>query len=313
MYFTSISQLIKPSHLSLLIKALGVASVLIFVFTLISFYLEKTKSDVKMGRVKAKKLKLSEKLSLFNTYYKNLYELCASKEKEHLVEIFFWLTIASLVGCFIFLILMEQLVLAIAFPYILIRFLNYTVAFSIRHTIEDIEDQLPSAIDKFIRVNTKNDDLKKTLYITSLDLDEPLKGIFEGLAIKMSSSYKTETLMDLGNKYNNIWVWSFVFVLIGYSTNTSKSETIESLRNLRVLLEGENLNRKNQTRERKYGVAINYTLIACAFAGFIANLIFNPVAKDFFFSSLGGLLSLAVGFGAIFLTIIVNLRMVKRK
>lgn len=313
MNFTPFSQLITPIQLSFFIKAFGFIAVALFIFAFFNLTLEKKAYDIKMGRVKASKANWTQKVAWLHTYYQNLSKFCRSKEKEHLVDTIFGATLLSLIGTAVFLLLMKQLVLAIAFPLILLNFVNYIVAFSIRHTIEDIEEQLPSAIDKFIRVSTKNDDIKKILYTTSLDLEEPLKSIFDGLAIKMSSGYKTDTLMEFGNRYNNIWVWSFVFILVGYSTTTAKAETIESLRNLRILLEGENLNQKNQARERKYGVAINYTLIAISFAGFIGNLIFNPIAKEFFFASLGGLLCLAGGFGSIFATIIVNIKMVKRK
>lgn len=309
----NVSQFIEPQQLSFCIKFFGVTALLLTIFTFLSFTFEKKSNDIKMGRVKPQKVNWAQKIAWLNSYYKNLHTFCLSKDKEHLVGTLFSATLIALVGVFGFLIAMKQLVLAIGFPLILLKFLDYIVAFSTRHTIEDIEEQLPSAIDKFIRVSTKNDDIKKILYTTSLDLEEPLKSIFDGLAIKMSSGYKTDALMDLGNRYNNIWVWSFVFILIGYSTNTAKAETVESLRNLRILLEGENLNQKNQARERKYGVAINYTLIAIAFVGFILNLIFNPIAKEFFFASLGGLLCLAGGFGSIFVTIIVNIKMVKRK
>lgn len=304
---------IEPQYLSLLIKICGLAAAGLSIFSYIAFSLEKKSNDIKMGRSKPTKINWAHRIAWLRSYHTHLHALCLSKDKENLTEFLFGVTLLCLAGTSVFLLVVKQLVLAIVFPLILLKFLDYITAFVTKHTIEDIEEQLPSAIDKFIRVSTKNDDIKKILYTTSLDIDEPLKSIFDNLAIKMSSGYKTDTLMELGNRYNNIWLWSFVFILIGYSTNTAKSETVDSLRNLRMLLEGENINQKNLTRERKYGVAINYSLAAVAFVGFIGNLIFNPTATEFFFASLGGLVCLAGGFGAIFVTIIVNIKMVKRK
>lgn len=308
-----LAYLIDPYRLSFFIKLFVVLSFGLVVFTFFNLMLAKKAQDVKLGRVQLNQTRWTKKIHWIHTYYLNLSAYFQSKEMEHLTDFVFGISLLTFTGSGIFLLVMKQLILAIIFPIILLKFLTYILDLATRRTIEDIEEQLPSAIDKVIRVSTKNDDIKKILYTTSLDLEEPLRSIFDNLAIKMSSGYKTDTLMELGNRYNNIWIWSFVFILIGYSTNTSKAETVESLRNLRILLESENLNKKNQSRERKYGVALNYILIAASFAGFIANLIFNPSGKDFFFSSLVGLICLTAGFSAIFITILVNIKMVKRK
>lgn len=310
---SNLAHLIDPYYLSFLIKVLICLCLGVVFFTTALLILDKKSQDVKMGRIQLTQTRWTKKIQLVHTYYMDLSVLLRSKEREFLTDPLFGVSLVAVVGSGIFLIFMKQLILALVFPVILLKFLTYVVKLCTRHTIEEIEDQLPSAIDKVIRVSTKNDDIKKILYTTSLDLEEPLKSIFDNLAIKMSSSYKTDTLMDLGNRYNNIWVWSFVFILIGYSTNTSKAETVESLRSLRVLLEAENTNKKNQSRERKYSAALNYTLVAAAFGGFIANLVFNPAGKDFFFSSLVGLICLTGGFSAIFITILLNIKMVRRK
>lgn len=313
MVFHHLAYLIDPYQLSFFIKLFMAISFGLVMFTFLNLMLMKKSQDVKLGRIQLSQSRWTKKMGWIHTYYLNVATYCRSKEFEHLTDFLFIFNLIFCGGTGIFLFLMKQLILALVVPVILIKFSDHIFTLATRRTIEDIEDQLPSAIDKVIRVSTKNDDIKKILYTTSLDLEEPLKSIFDNLAIKMSSGYKTDTLMELGNRYNNIWIWSFVFILIGYSTNTAKAETVESLRNLRVLLENENLSKKNQSRERKYGVALNYTLIAVSFAGFIANLIFNPSGKEFFFSSLVGLICLTAGFSAIFITILVNIKMVKRK
>lgn len=298
--------------LDLISKITYMAIIIIFLVALTSLFSAKRKQDIALGKVKIKEANLKSKSKSIQKYKENLYTLLEQKDQVHMLNYFYTGSMIMIFGSGVYLFFVKQILLALLFPIFLLYFLNYVCHLSIRHITEDIEAQLPVAIDHIIRISSKSESLKTIFYEASKRIDDPLKTIFEQIALKMSTMDSEPILLRLGNEYNNIWIYSFTFILIGYTKQDNKAEAIENLRNLRDLLENENQQKKIQKTERKYAIAMNYIIAFLGIVGWVLNLILNPIANDFFFGSFMGLGCLLIGLASIFATVIINIRLSKQ-
>ena len=213
----------------------------------------------------------------------------------------------------VFLIAMKQYFLALLVPFILMKFFTYLMKLVAKDIIEDIEKTMPLAIDNIIRISSKYSDIRTILYEASVNTPEPLGSIFGDISRRMMSTPQEEVLMEFAEKYDNVWIYSFVLILISYMEDANQEETLKNLKNLRDMLERENFLMSKKISENRYGVVINYTVAALAFVAFIANLTLNPYGKEFFFSTMLGLISFFIGMGSLLFTVVVNIKLLHQK
>lgn len=283
------------------------------ILTLLSIYGAKRREKIRFGQIVKQDSVLLTKLKFLNEFHKKMELFLIPNEKEHLASTYVWTVIGLCLFSGIYLLIKKQVILGIVFPIIFFQFVGFCITSATRQAIDDIEEQLPQAIDSIILTSSRYNDLKTVLYKASIRIDKPMKSILETIALQMNAGDPKKILLEIGNRYNNIWVWSFVLILISSIEEMSQEEVIESLRNLRNLLENENQTQKQSILERKYSITINYVLIFVSFGIFILNLIFNPIAESFFFGSIGGLGALISGFTCIFLTIVINIRLTYKR
>lgn len=298
------------SALSLLSYLLIIATFSIAMFLHVS---EQRKEAILLGKKKPITFDSNKRNGLFTKLKHDLYILLEQKEQEHMLDIAINIILAIVFGSAVFLLVMEQPVLAMIFPYVLYRFIHQIILMSTTHISEKIEEELPLAIDHIVRVASKTDSLKTIFFETSKRLDGPLGKIFEDIALKMSNTDAESLLLEFSNEYNNIWIYNFTFTVINFTKQLNKNAVLENLVELRNMLEEENQQKKIEKTEKKYAVMLNYTVAVASFIAFFANIIFNPIAKTFFFSSVMGLGCVSIGFAALFATIIINIRLVKGK
>lgn len=290
-----------------------IAIIVFFLFGLYSLFSAQRKEAILLGKKKPPKFNPQQNMIVAKELRRDLYTLLEQKSQEHMLDITLGGIAFSIIGSFIFLLVMEQPILAIFFPFVLYKFIHQVVLMSTTQLSENIEEELPLAIDHMVRVASKTDSLKTIFFESSKRLDGPLAQIFEDIALKLSTVDTETLLLNFSNQYDNIWIYNFTFTVINFTKNTDKASVINNLIELRDMLEAENQEKKIQKTERKYAVMLNYTVAVAALVAFFANLIFNPIAKSFFFGSVVGLGCLIAGFGTLFATIIININLVKSK
>ncbi len=315
-FMESIKQLtVGFDFLQLAFNIIFVIIITLAVIILLDIANEKYKRDKLYGRLKERnfKGKFLEKIKFFKIYKDNLEILLIEKNREGNLELIFNATIISLVAISIYLVTVKQILLAIIIPIVLLKFVNKAVQLMATNIMEKVEEQLPFAIDNIIRVSSKYGDLKSIIYETSRSCEAPTKNIFENVARKMISGNTEKVLLDLAEEYDNIWIYSLVFTLLSYLEDANKDDTTKNLRHLRDILEKENSLKTKNITDKRYGVVVNYAIAILATVAGVLNIIFNPSGKKFFFSTFSGLICFIVGYGAVLITIMLNIIMSKSK
>lgn len=250
----------------------------------------------------------------FKKYDSTIKSFLTERNKEQYAIFVFYGTMTLAFVIFIAFISMKQVLLAVIAPIALIWVINKILTMLLSDVNEKIDEQLPYVIDNIIKIFSKYGDLKSVFYEVSLSIDEPLKSRFEKLARKMlSESNQEKPLMEFADELNNIWVHSLVFILLSYKEESKKEDVISNLRHLGSIIEQENSLKTASVTDKKYGVVLNYFIAFIALVGSIANLIFNPVAKEFFFGSMTGIACFVAGYTAIVATIMINIKMSSKK
>lgn len=245
---------------------------------------------------------------LFKELYRNVIDLQTDKGKtpesaEKIVMIY--LGVVGFVA--IFMIFVKQYFFAVLAP-ILLLWVGGKMTGMMKKSQDDyIQEQLPLALDNIVRTFTKYNDLRTILYESTGTLKQPMQGMIRNLANDMLNRSPDAVLEDFADDTNNIWINSMCFILLNYLGATPKKEVVENLRNLRDIITRDNKARNKERLERKMTVAINYALCFIALAGFIGNLLINPMAKDFFFSTAVGLICFVAGLSCLTLSIFSNL------
>lgn len=255
--------------------------------------------------------KLGDRFKSVEKFYREIDEFLTEKGHGNVADIFFYgVVIVSLV-IFVAMLFTGQIVLAVGYPLAFIWFIRKMFRISRKDPVVEMEEEMPAMIDNMIRVFTKYSDIRTIVYETSLMTEGKLQAELDFLSRQMNSKNPRVVLEEWSEKYNSVWLNSFGFTLIGYLDDTSKEETIQNLRHLRNILEKENTAKKDAIKQRKPSLIINYSLAVIAVVLGIMNIIFNPIAFDFFFHTYLGLFCFTAGFGFVLGTIYMNIRMMK--
>ena len=283
----------------------------LFFALLISIDIIKTKCKQRGSNNKV--LHTIENIPFLNNFSKNLEDLLKDQGKESLFSYLLYgsLIFAIFIACLLFKV--KQTLLAVIFPFFLIYLLNKICIKMKSDFTEEMEEQLPIAIDNIIRIWSKYSDVKTVFTESSKLCKYPIRDIFEDIARKMITESPKEVLMQYTHLYDSVWFYSFVFIIISYLEGGSKKETIENLRSLRNILEKENFMKKMSVTDKRYSVIINLSICLLALIGFGVNLAVTPNAKNFYFSTPIGLLCFLIGIGAIIATILLSIEMTKKK
>lgn len=251
---------------------------------------------------------------LFKELYTNLGDIMKDKGKEPekgdtiaLIIIFVCLIIG------VFMAVVKQILFAIVLPLAILFAAGKVTGMMKKSTDDYIQEQLPMAIDNIIRTFTKYNDLRSILFESTTTLKDPMQTMFRRLSGRMLNESPNIVLDDFADQTNNIWINSLCFILTNYLGTTPKKEVIENLRNLRDIINRDNKNRKKEQLERKMTIMINFVLCGVSVAGFIGNILVNPMGKDFFFSTVLGLGCFVLGFALLIIAIFSNLLIGNRK
>lgn len=290
-----------------------VASTLFIVFYMFLLLMSRRKKEqlLSLHIKKNSAQKLGDRFKFVGAFYDDIESSMKKKGNEAMADIVFYSLIVFSLLVAIAMIATGQFLLAIVYPIFLLWFIRKILQISKKDPIVEMEENLPSTIDNMIRILSRYSDIKSIIYETSLVASGPLKEELDWLSRQMNSRNPLLVLEEFSEKHNSVWLNNFAFTLIGYLQDSSKEETIRNLRHLRTILEQENRTKKNAISERKPSLMVNYTLAVLGIGGAFANILFNPVAFDFFFHSYTGLICFTGGFGFVLGTIYMNVKMMK--
>ena len=312
--FNSIFKGIQAS--SLISFGLNVLFCLIMICALIGtmeLLIEKRKQDKIKGLVKKNKtIENIKNLAFLKKFSNHLELLLIEKDKEGAFSFIFTGVLVLSGASLIFFVYVKQILLAILAPIIVLKVADELCIKMGTDIVESIEEQLPFAIDNIIRISSKYGDIKSIIYEASRTCQQPIKGILENMSREMISESPEKVLIEYAKKYDNVWFYSMVFTLISYLEDASKEETMKNLKSLRDILEKENYVKKASVTDKRYGVVVNLSICGMALFGFIFNLAFVPDAKEFFFSTFGGLLCFVIGITGIIITLFISINMSKK-
>jgi hypothetical protein len=274
---------------------------------------QKEKQLYGLSEINLRKKSIIRNNRFLRKYDNTVKRFLSERNKEQYSPLVFYGTIGVALSLFAYFISMKQLLLAILAPITVVWVANKILTLLLVDVNEKVEEQLPLVIDTIIKVFSKYGDLKSVIYETSQSIDEPLKSRLEKLARKMLSENQEKAIMDFADEMDNIWIYALVFILLSYREETKKEEVIVNLRHLANIIEKENSLKNSSVTDKRYGVVLNYVIAFIAFAGGIANIIFNPVGKQFFFESLTGIFCFIIGYASVIATIIVNIKLSSKK
>ena len=271
----------------------------------------------KMKKLQGKQVKERSDNPLYNIKLINdlrtaIYKRKKSKGKEadtdNLVLVFLGAALATLA----FFLFFKQYLMALVVPVFLLHYIIQVFQVMEVDAIEMIHLQLPASIDVLLKAATRYGDLRNMLFEAAKTLPQPIRGEFENMARQMNSREVLEVLEEFRNRFDDIWISSFVFILTSMSDDTERSTAFENLNNFRTMLDNENKLKNAAVTEKKISVNTNYSL--SAFAG-VAGIgaCFTETARVFYFSTPIGLLCFVGGFALILATVKMNVKMSSTK
>lgn len=240
-----------------------------------------------------------------NLYY--YFERDKQKPKK-----LYTLILVTELALFLVFVFMKKWLLAFAFPLMVHWFALKALDLKAVSIHAYIQKELPMAIRHLIKTMTRVNDLKTVMYETSKHLNEPLRSKFFDLSRRMVTENHEKCLMEFADELGNTWIYAFVFLLLNYKDQSKKADIIKNLALLSDLLERENDLQEKGLTDKKSIIVLNYSLVAIAAGAFVLNLVFNDYAYQFFFESIGGMISLLIGFMAVLMTLLVNLFLTRK-
>jgi len=241
--------------------------------------------------------------------YDTLTFTLRQKNKLDKRDFYFNLIIGSVGLVFVMFVYFNQYLLGITIPFFLLDYVTKVVKSLETSDLEYMQRQLPRGIDNILKASTKYGDLKSIFYEASRSLPYPIKDEFESIARRMNSRSSKDVLMEVKEKYDDIWINSFVFILIGFGDNAGKDLALDNLKRLGEMLQEENNLKMESVSEKRLSVTTNYVLAGVAAMSGILAIIFTDVGPKFYFSTPFGIIAFVVGYALVLATIQINVRL----
>lgn len=294
--------------LSFLLTAMGAISVTFEVMS------EKRKEARLRGQLKDSRfIQRLQRVAIFKEMAQAIRTVLIERNREEMYGIVFGTVAVFAVLTTILFLLVKQTLLAILAPFLVLKITTALCERLTTDLIDNLEEQLPGAIDNIIRISSKYGDLKSIIYESSRACPQPTRKILEDMSREMLSESPERVLMRHARRYDNVWFYSVIFTLVSYLEDASKEETLKNLKSLRDILDKENFVKKSSVTDRRYGVVVNLSICGLAIFGFFLNLAITPGANEFFFSTFSGLTCFVLGIGCVIITLFTSIGMTKTK
>lgn len=251
-------------------------------------------------------------LSWFSQYKKHLQNALAKKNASQHADLVVFVTFGVNVLIGMYFVAMKQPLIGLIWPFIMIKFWSSVVATMEFTKVDYYRANLPKVIDVFLKTATKYEDLRNIFAASAPLLPGRMKKDFEALGRKMGSREPEDVLNDWRNEFEDIWISSFVFILLSMKQTTSKEVAVANLMNLRDMLNDENKLKEKSVSDKRLTVMTN--LVLSVFGVLIAIITqFFPIAREFFFQTPMGLLAFLGGIAMVLATIKINIRQLSLK
>lgn len=275
------------------------------------FYYKRIKDISELLNIKKNKKEKKKKVNnLLSGFKDNLYIILVLRNKENRFDLILNLFTITLFSIFILFLNLDSLFLAICIPMLIYSFTTIILKELIVDFDFIVKKNFSTLVNHMIKHFAKTNDLSIVLYESSKEIDEPLRSLILTLSREIITSNNEQRFINLIERTDNLWLHSFLLTLINYKESSSKENIINNLLELAELIDKRNeLNRK-MVSDRKPVVIVNYMLLLVGVVIFIGNLVVNPIMKTFLFTPMGSM-SLVIGISCMFLTVIVNMKLIK--
>lgn len=250
---------------------------------------------------------------LFRRLYLSLQHRARQKGDIGKADTQFYIIVGAFGVLTIGFIVLKQYILALVIPFVLSKYLTDIMESLEVDDIELIHQQLPSAIDNILKAASRYGDTASIFYEASLTMPHPLKAEFEAMVRKMNSRETIEVLNEFKDKYNDIWIRSFIFIVVSMSDDAERSIALENLKKLQGMLVSENNMKLAAVTNKKVSVNTNYALAGIAAVLGLGATLLSETARTFYFSTPLGLVCFVGGYALVFATVKMNIKMSQTK
>ncbi|WPS85406.1 pilus assembly protein TadB (plasmid) [Brevibacillus halotolerans] len=268
--------------------------------------------DLSKLEIKEKEKRTKFELMYFKRLKQNLHVYFLFKENTHRAKSLYIAILLAELTLFVVFVVNKLFLCAILFPLMIHWFVCKALELLADSIHLYIQKELPLVIKHLIKTMTKTNDLKTVMYETSKNLKEPLRSKFFDLSRKMITEDYEKSLMEFAEELDNTWTYAFAFLLLSYKEQSKKTDVIKNLATLADMLEKENYLKDKSLTDKKSIVILNYCLGIVALLALTTNIAFNSYATEFFFHSMGGMISLLIGVIAILGTFLINFVLTKK-
>lgn len=259
------------------------------------------------SKVKAKKKKGESRL--FSKFKEKLYIYLMYKNKLGNFKRIYGLHLVFLFCVCMLFLKVNKISLALLMP-LLIHFFVLKIVEGLTTNMNSIiKNNLPRLINHMVKVFSKTNDLMVVLYESSREMEEPLKSLILNLSRNMVTQNNKKSLLEFAERIDNIWIYSFIFLLINYKETSSKEDVVHNLLSLSEIIEERNHLNSKMIADRKPIIIINYLLLVAGAVIFTGNLFYNPIMIKFLLNTFTGIVCLILGVSCFFLTILVNIKL----
>lgn len=233
------------------------------------------------------------------------------RKKEHLTNKIFNAFLISLFAVFLLALLSRSLFLAIAAPALMYFFTIKILDELIVGFDSVVKENFSKLVNHIIKVFSTTNDLSIVLYESSKQVDDPLRSLIMALAREIMADNSEQKLVNFIEKTENLWLHSFVLILLNYKESSSKEDVINNLTSLSDMIEKRNQHTKKMINDRKPLVIMNYMIMTIGLLVFAISSLVNPMMTEFLKTPLGNVCLLA-GLSASLGTVLVNLKLTRQ-
>lgn len=299
------SWLLENINLNLFLIAIMIATLLTGLF-----YYKRIRYINQLVNVQKNNKKKKEKGKPFSKLKETLQILLMLKNKESKLNLLFNSFLLILLVVFFLFIKFENIILAVAVPMVMYIMTGKILNEMIIDFDSVVKKNFSNLVNHMIKHFAKTNDLSIVLYESSKEVEEPLRSLLLTLSREIIVSNNQSRIIDFIEKTDNLWLHSFLLTLVNYKENSSKENVINNLLELSSMVDKRNELSSKMVSDRKPVVIINYMLLVVGIALAIGNIVLNPIMKEFI-STPVGIVSVLVGVGSVFLTVLVNMKLVK--
>ena len=299
--------------------SINISLILTVYFALKYFYMDYKRRELMRELQGTKKKVVKDRdnpllsVKLIKKLYDTLTHTLGQKGKLEKRDKLFNAFLIGILVVSIALMFVKQYLIALIAPFFLLKYLVGVLESMEVTDLEYMHLQLPKGIDSLLKAASRYGDLRNIFLEASRGLPYPIREEFEVMARRMNSREAEEVLLEMKNKYDDIWINSFVFILVSMLDDAERDLALDNLRNLRDMLNNENNLKAESVTSKKLSVNTNYALAGIAAVLGLGTVIFFQFARDFFFSTPLGIAAFVGGYALVLATIKINIRLSSTK